>query len=139
MSTSGDTDIELSATTNGSPSPPTAVDGYPSLSDFIARDADAAIYRKFENLSARNLLYLQSEIHKLEAQLQTLDQEDAKNRGNEEVQKVARCWRDYCDNSNKTANRHRELQGEIRVKLKEYRSFLILGEHGTLHMDNAVD
>jgi hypothetical protein len=43
--------------------------GYPTFSAFIARDQDAAIYRKYESLSARNLLYLSSEIHELEGQL----------------------------------------------------------------------
>jgi hypothetical protein len=35
----------------------------PSFAEFIA------IYRKFERLSVRNLLYLQSELHDLEGQL----------------------------------------------------------------------
>ena len=43
--------------------------GYPSLAAFIASDKDKStvIYRRFDRLSARNLLYLQSELAELEA------------------------------------------------------------------------
>ena len=44
--------------------------GYSSFAQFIAADADAAIYRKYERLSTRNLLYLQSELRDLEGQLE---------------------------------------------------------------------
>ena len=54
------------------------VKGYPSLAAFIASDSDksTAIYRRFDRLSARNLLYLQSELVELEAQQDALDEED---------------------------------------------------------------
>lgn len=42
------------------------LEGYPSFAQFIARDSDAAIYRKYSHVSARNLLYLQSDLHQLE-------------------------------------------------------------------------
>lgn len=40
------------------------VQGYASLAAFIANDKvkSTAIYRRFDQLSARNLLYLQSEL-----------------------------------------------------------------------------
>ena len=51
------------------------------------------IYRKYAHMSARNLLYLQSELHELDEQLRQLDKEDAKDIDDEEPQKAAREWR----------------------------------------------
>ena len=102
-------------------SQPTRLDGYPSFAQFIARDGDAAIYRKYAHLSARNLLYLQSELHELEEKLQNLDKEDAKDIGNEEAQKAARDWDHFSDPANASAYQHRVLQQDIRAKIKEYR------------------
>lgn len=54
--------------------------GYPSLAAFIASDRDksAAIFKRFDRLAARNLLYLQSELAELEVQLDKFDAEDRK-------------------------------------------------------------
>ena len=99
--------------------------GYPSFAHFISQDGDAAIYRRYESLSARNLLYLQSELHELEGQLEALDAEDAKDRhvDDQESQKIARLWHHYARADNARAVRHRELQGKIRAKIKEYRTY----------------
>jgi hypothetical protein len=97
------------------------LEGYPSFAEFIAQDSDAAIYRKFERLSARNLLYLQSELQDLEGQLQAFDQEDAKDINDEEAQKTARSWRHYSDEGNGRSRKHREIQAKIIMKIKEYR------------------
>lgn len=97
------------------------LEGYPSFSKFIAKDKDAAIYRKFENLSSRNLLYLQSELHDLERQLEIIDREDAKNIDNERAQRAARYWTHFSEDSDNQALVRRTLQGNIRVKIKEYR------------------
>jgi hypothetical protein len=52
--------------------------GYPSLAAFIASDKDKStvIYRRFDRLSARNLLYLQSELAELEVKQDAFDRED---------------------------------------------------------------
>lgn len=102
---------------------PPRLEGYPSFAHFIAKDSDASIYRKYAHLSARNLLYLQSELHDLEEQLRQLDGEDAKDIDNEEAQKAARGWRHYSDSENGRASQHRVLQEKIRLKLKEYRVY----------------
>jgi hypothetical protein len=100
---------------------PVRLEGYPSFAEFITQDQDAAIYRKFERLSARNLLYLQSELHDLEGQLQALDEEDARDINDVEAQKAARLWRGYSDEANSRSKRHRELQAKITPNMKEYR------------------
>jgi len=122
LSSSNDVeDVELATT-----SPlegPARLEGYPSFAEFIAQDQDAAIYRKFECLSARNLLYLQSELHHLEGQLQQLDRDDAKDIRNDEAQKAAREWKYYSDEGNGRAKVHRKLQARIGKKLRAYRTF----------------
>ena len=115
-------DFELAHPSN-SLARPARLDGYPSFAHFIARDADAAIYRKYAHLSARNLLYLQSELHELEQRLQRLDEEDAKHIDDERAQKAARYWKHYSDPDNARACQHKILQEKIRLKLKEYRAY----------------
>jgi hypothetical protein len=53
-------------------------EGYPRFAAFIAHDADKSttIFRRFERLAARNLLYLESELFELEAQQDKLDEDD---------------------------------------------------------------
>ena len=117
-------DIDLGHLPMAAPSRlPARLDGYPTFAQFIARDGDAAIFRKYAYLSARNLLYLQSELNELEVQLRQLDREDAKDIDNEEAQKAARLWGHYSDPNNDRARQHRILQGKIKVMLKEYRSY----------------
>lgn len=120
MSTNNeDVDHELGIV---STSRPAKLQGYPSFAQFIATDRDAAIYRKYAHLSARNLLYLQSELNELEEQLQRLDREDGKDINNENAQKVAREWGHYVNPDNQRACQHRLLQAKIRAKVKEYRT-----------------
>jgi hypothetical protein len=47
--------------------------GYPSLAAFISKDNDFVIFRKFRQLNARNLLYLQAELTHLENEIETID------------------------------------------------------------------
>ncbi|KAF8860881.1 hypothetical protein BDZ45DRAFT_777884 [Acephala macrosclerotiorum] len=51
--------------------------GYPRFAAFISHgeDSSTTIYRRFQRLSARNLLYLESELAELEAEQDRLDQE----------------------------------------------------------------
>ncbi|KAL9069730.1 MAG: hypothetical protein Q9161_005315 [Pseudevernia consocians] len=102
------------------------LEGYPTFAEFISKDKDAAIYRKFENLSARNLLYLQSELHDLERQLEEIDRGDAENIGDENAQRAARLWTHLADDSNAQARARRQLHAEIKVKIREYHEAIIL-------------
>ncbi|KAH8744803.1 hypothetical protein BGZ57DRAFT_281100 [Hyaloscypha finlandica] len=56
---------------------PKRLDGFPTLSCFMGADQDATIFQRFDRLSARNLLYLQSNLNELQARLDDLDQLDA--------------------------------------------------------------
>ena len=98
------------------------LEGYPCFAEFIAKDKDATIYRRYESLSARNLLYQQSEIHELEKQVVEIDKEEAAKIGNEDAQQAARCWSHYANDQSPEGGARRALQDKIKVKMKAYRS-----------------
>ena len=50
--------------------------GYALFSVLIARHPELEVYRRFRRLSSRNLLYLQSELFSIEAQLDQMDKND---------------------------------------------------------------
>ena len=112
-----ESDVDLEAMSTA----PRHLSGYPSFAEFIAKDKDAAIYRSFGNLSARSLLYQQSELHQLEWKLEELDREDAKDIDNVNAQKAARQWKHYAEDSSDQGRARKALQAEIKVKIKEYR------------------
>lgn len=65
--------------------------GYPRFAAFIAHDPDksTAIYRRFKRLSARNLLYLESELSELETEQDELDDEAKRN---EDIGEMLQNW-----------------------------------------------
>lgn len=103
-------------------------DGYPALADWIAADPDneTFIFRKFDRLGARNLLYLQSELFALEASLDELDREMCwgKDVG---LRASSRRWETFVE---KAKDQHRpewkrmKLVREIRKALREYRQYI---------------
>lgn len=116
-------DIELGAL------PAVDRDGYRAVAAWIARDPDneTFIYRRFDQLSARNLLYLQSELLALERRLEQLDAETAKS-ADMELKDSARRWEIFSKNAeNRVEERDRmNLVFEIRAKIKEYHKALVL-------------
>jgi hypothetical protein len=104
------------------------VSGYPSLAAFIASDLDhsTAIYRRFDRLSARNLLYLQSELVALEKQQDELDKQDLISDELDELdgKAKARDWdllverAESGDDDN--ARKRVTVAKAIREKIKEY-------------------
>ncbi|KAF1836973.1 hypothetical protein BDW02DRAFT_566567 [Decorospora gaudefroyi] len=102
--------------------------GYPSLANFIASDRDRTtlIYKRFDNLAARNLLYLQSELAELQAKQVVFDQEDLAA-----DLATKQCARNFADfkraqeaNDQKQVERW-EIVKQIRDTLKEYREALL--------------
>lgn len=109
--------------------------GYPRFSAFISADPDKSttIFRRFERLSARNLLYLESELADLEAEQDRLDLE---SRRNENLELSMQSWSLLClqatpptgDKENEddvrmraAAQQRLQLAWRIREVLKEYR------------------
>lgn len=112
-----DEDIELGPR-KGNFSP---LEGYPTVAQFISQDSDASIFRSFQKLSARRLLYLQSQLADLEAQLERLDSLDAETQYNTAARKAAGSWAHYSGSNDPTVQEHRTLQISIGKTLTEYR------------------
>ena len=58
------------------PDPQELRGGYASLSHFIASDKALCVFRRFDALATRNLLYMQDELCQIEQQLGELDMAD---------------------------------------------------------------
>ncbi|KAK3334205.1 hypothetical protein B0T19DRAFT_420296 [Cercophora scortea] len=101
------------------------VDGYPSLAAFIASDRDgtAIIFKRFNRLAARNLLFLQSEIAELQAQLDAFDTQDS-DISNQETMQSLRNWNDYKARASTNPSRM-NLVRQIRETLRDYREALL--------------
>lgn len=110
------------------------LEGFPSLSALLSSDPDLQVYRRFNRLATRNLLYLQAEILDLEARLKEFDAEDFEVANAEddnshwmEVKLNARCWevfRDRATQGNEKEEERMKLIREIRERLAEYRGFI---------------
>lgn len=87
-------------------------DGYAAVAAWIARDPDnkTYIYRKFDRLSARNLLHLQSQLIALEAEVNT---HDTAYRSSFEKRRVARIWERYREDA-AVINLAEDLKSEIK-------------------------
>ncbi|PTB49369.1 hypothetical protein M431DRAFT_9962 [Trichoderma harzianum CBS 226.95] len=105
-------------------------EGFAQVARWIALDPDkeTSIYRKFDELAARNLLYLQSELLVLENKLDQLDRSDAKS-DDMDLADAIMTWetleRQYNAGSEKARVRM-DLIVKIRAKLKEYHEALLL-------------
>lgn len=99
--------------------------GYPSLAAFIASDKNntTAIFRRFDRLGARNLLYLQSELAELEARQDAFDAQDLKTLTTDQKGDL-RDWKVFAeqakDDNNVRDKERMQLIKEIREKMKEY-------------------
>jgi hypothetical protein len=74
-------------------------DGFPRMASFIAKDPAAAIYKRFDLASARNLLYLEGRVAALAREQRRLDEEDKKNKHREyydfDFECAAGSWEDF--------------------------------------------
>jgi len=110
------------------------ISGFADLAKFISSDADGdtAIFRRFETLAARNLLYLQSELAVLERIQDKYDREDEEDALNAGVDwsTLRSCGKDWESfqrvaqaDSSCVGDRYKkrmDLVQQIRGKLKEY-------------------
>jgi hypothetical protein len=94
--------------------------GFPSLASIIAshKDKSTFIFKRFESLAARNLLYLQSEVAAFQAEL---DQRDEFGRSASlEVKNTARNWEHFVAHAETSDPKPMKLLLDIRAKMKEY-------------------
>lgn len=111
-------DIELATTQAEYPN------GFASVANFIAQDKDktSTIFRRFDRLAARNLLYLQSRLQSLEAIQDELDNQDLQS-SDFCAKRAATSWEDF-ESLAKTRERERkrmELAQELERVMKKYR------------------
>lgn len=98
--------------------------GYPSLAAFIASDRDGttAIFKRFDELAARNLLYLQSELANLQWRQQAFDRKDLN--ADMDTKQCARNWEDFekaaADEGNERQKERMALVKQVRRAMKEY-------------------
>lgn len=102
----------------------TYLKGYPSLAAFVSSDEDrsSVIYKRFDRLSARSLLYQQSELAELQKEQDELDGEDFLD-DDLDVKKRARDVRSLHQAAaagDVNAIRRLALAKEIREKLNGY-------------------
>ncbi|KAI0543699.1 hypothetical protein F4679DRAFT_567742 [Xylaria curta] len=105
-------------------------EGFADVARWISLDGDneTFIYRKFDELAARNLLYLQSELLVFEKQLNELDKNDADSE-DMDVKDASRTWETLTqryDTGNEEARVRIDLIVKLRAILKEYHEALLL-------------
>lgn len=97
--------------------------GYASFADLLASDDDddLQVYRKFRRLSARNLLYLQSELRALEDDLHMIDQQDLREEQAGGLKTTAQCFDTLQhDSSPNSLDRLRKIM-RVREVMRDYR------------------
>ncbi|KAI0136336.1 hypothetical protein BJ170DRAFT_7181 [Xylariales sp. AK1849] len=105
-------------------------DGYARYSSWIAEDPDndTFVFRKFDALGARNLLYLQCEIQLLEHKLKHLDGMIVTN-GDVDLRDSARDWEILVEQASSGQDIAKEMLAlvyELRKRIKEYQKALVL-------------
>ncbi|KNB00328.1 hypothetical protein FOXG_03925 [Fusarium oxysporum f. sp. lycopersici 4287] len=104
--------------------------GFAALSSLMASDGDQEllIFRRFDDISARNLLYLQCELLSIEDRLKKWDRNVLKSR-NTKLEEVAYRWEEMVKQAKEgkdEAKEMMELVYQLRSKIKEYHEALEL-------------
>ena len=97
--------------------------GYHTFADFVASDVELSVYKRFDRLSTRNLLYLQTELLEAERQLAEFDAEDNDEK-NINVQYVAKCWETFTERAEEHSCEHARMEVVLRIRrlIREYRT-----------------
>jgi hypothetical protein len=104
---------------------PASTEGYPKLAKQMGQYPETAIFSRFGDLNAQNLLYLQAELVHLQARLRSYEASNSKSQnGNKAL--YARDWY-WLENSAAEGDGEQwQTMLEIRTKLKEYSEFAIV-------------
>lgn len=95
------------------------MEGYAKIASRIAANPELGIYRRFAALNARNILYLQAELHGLEHELKLYAAEDAAASNDEARKLYSRDWQTLAESTDND-RRQWNTMCRIRTKLKEY-------------------
>ncbi|KAL3473022.1 hypothetical protein BJX99DRAFT_234338 [Aspergillus californicus] len=115
---------------SSSASPTSKKEGFANVARWISLDTDSetSIYRRFNKLAARNLLYLQCELLSIEKKLNDIDSNDV-NSDDMELKDEARTWETFLqrfESNNHEAQVRMRLVAELRAKIKEYHEAMLL-------------
>ncbi|EMD70237.1 hypothetical protein COCSADRAFT_78798 [Bipolaris sorokiniana ND90Pr] len=101
--------------------------GYPMLAERIALKPQTAIYRRFDALNSRRILYLQAELCILENRLRSMEEtEDEENKRDERrFHGFAIDYERMLEEENGEGKPHLELLGRIGEKLSQYNEALL--------------
>jgi hypothetical protein len=96
-------------------------EGYPRLAARMGLFPETAIFTRFGDLTARNLLYLQAELLHMRAYLEDIERK-AYSKDKEKAKRWAKSWWDLCNEPREkgTDDGQWTLILSIREKLKEY-------------------
>lgn len=98
--------------------------GYPAIAKFIAQDPDheTFVFRRFDELTARNLLNLQSQLLVLQEDLASVDKEANSGR-DPDLSLSMRSWRvmEEKAKSNDKVKESLNLAVKLEMKLEKYR------------------
>lgn len=97
-------------------------DGYPGLAKLMGPYVDLALYRRFSELSARNLLYMQAEVMFLEGELWRLGHEDQTS-GDIDRRAYSQNVKKMIQGSRAEGSKQWDKIMEIRLKMKDYSRF----------------
>ncbi|CVK85336.1 uncharacterized protein FPRN_06787 [Fusarium proliferatum] len=104
--------------------------GFSALSSWIVSDSDQEllVFRKFREISARNLLYLQCELLSIESRLKAWDKQ-VEGSNDTVLEQVAETWEvmiEQAEAGKTEAKDMLELVKLLRIKIKEYHEALDL-------------
>ncbi|KAK1623490.1 hypothetical protein BDP81DRAFT_332022 [Colletotrichum phormii] len=105
------------------------IPSYARFAEFSASDPELTIFRSFQVLASRNLLYLQSAMLEIENEMRELDEEDARDMMNLEVLLSTKCWETFSarakENCEREAARMR-LVARLKETSEDYYEALLL-------------
>ena len=102
--------------------PSAGFSNYATFAQFIASDPELSLYRNFQSLSSRNLLYLQSSLTELENRLKEFDEEDGEQLNND-ILLSAKCWETFSSRAQEHPREEERMEviKQIQGTLKDYR------------------
>lgn len=116
--------------TEKSSQPPEYLEGFAEFAQYLGSSSELALFRRFDVVSTRNLLYLQAQLLSVEAQLEHQDDLDMKvsRLGGDESMKVLLAAKDWASfrlqsKEDDIQNAKMETVMELRKLMKEYREF----------------
>jgi len=112
--------------------------GYPRIAERIAVKPETGIYRRFDALNARHILYLQAELCRLEEDLQEQESNDCKDTvGHRSLYAI-----DYecmLDEEQADPKKQLKLIHKIHQKLNQYSTWHVVGEKTACTYDKKLD